>query len=370
MSKREQVRRYQLLGRLGIGALLLSCPLSCLLLSGRQAQTVPGPESPNLRGKLKGHLILAEPVGGISSITLSSGVKSTLRPPDFRDIADIPNAHSVSGPDTAGRFAFVDNRMVLKQHELHVMKLDGTGARTLFERPGDALWGDPVGDHLALSPRGEQIALISDLTRVQMDSPPAYLGEGTLETWDIRKAAGTKHGITALDTALSWFPDGRKLAYVSLLPPGTLPPDPSGEDSVAGSFGGWLRQPITCILDLDTGKSRPLHRGWNPVVSSDGKTLLLCDFETHWHLVDVHTGKSRPVSAPGAWGPPLALRDSKLVLYPALPTAGSKIQWTRNNSPLVGKKLMLTIKVADLDTGEFQTLFDTYDARMAISAGH
>lgn len=79
VGKREQVRRYQLLGRLGIGAVLLSCPLRRLFLGRYQPQTVPGPESLKLREQLDGHLVLAEPLGAISAISLRSGTKSVMR---------------------------------------------------------------------------------------------------------------------------------------------------------------------------------------------------------------------------------------------------------------------------------------------------
>jgi hypothetical protein len=57
------------------------------------------------------------------------------------------------------------------------------------------------------------------------------------------------------------------------------------------------------------------------------------------------------------------------VIYWGLPTAGTNIAYTKNNSPLSGPKEMLTIKIAEINTTKFQTIVPYIDPRKAVSFG-
>lgn len=140
-----------------------------------------------------------------------------------------------------------------------------------------------------------------------------------------------------------WLPDGRRLAYTALVPARNAVPVPDNNEGFGHDFRLWSRVPVIHILHTATVKAQLLHVGWNPVVSTDGKSLLASDYAGRWRLVDTASGRSRPVSAPGVMGYPIGLLDSRIAIYPALPTSGTRIKWTKNNSPLVGKKLMLSI---------------------------
>jgi hypothetical protein len=65
----------------------------------------------------------------------------------------------------------------------------------------------------------------------------------------------------------------------------------------------------------------------------------------------------------------IALLNGSLVLYWGLPTTGSVLRYTQHNSPLVGKKLMLTVKVAQINSNKFLTLVPYVDPRDRVSFG-
>ena len=57
------------------------------------------------------------------------------------------------------------------------------------------------------------------------------------------------------------------------------------------------------------------------------------------------------------------------VLYWALPTDGATAAFTGRNSPMVGPKQLLSLKVADLDSGAFATVYADLDPRARVGYG-
>src|SRR5262249_27839153 len=162
---------------------------------------------------------------------------------------------------------------------------DGANDTELFSRPGDAMWArqGEIGHALALSPTRGCVAFLSGLQSVQM--PDALLSAGSLEIWDIAQKAGRKADVTAVDESLSWFPAGKRLAYVALVPPGEVAKSASELGDFGACFKKWDKVPAVHVLDIDTGKKTFLHLGWRPVVASDGKTVLVQDFDNRLRLV-------------------------------------------------------------------------------------
>lgn len=251
----------------------------------------------------------------------------------------------------------------------------GRPRKILFTRPGDALWDHVIGEYLTLTPDGERVAYVRDAQGTQF--PGAYLMEGLIEILDIRTGKTTQPRIRALDQGICWFPDDRRLAYVQAIPAASTPALAAGEDGFGSTFAGWDRIPVVHVLDTQTGQTRKVHVGWTPRASTDGRQLMVEDMVsdggTQWvsrrRLVDLQSGASKPVTLPGAVGSVLALKPDGTVLYWALPTAGTPLRSTRNNSPLVGAKPMLTLKVGVLNTGRFQTVVPYIDPRTRATWG-
>src|SRR5688500_15276668 len=113
-----------------------------------------------------------------------------------------------------------------------------------------------------------------------------------------------------MDSYLSWFPDCKRLAYVAMVPAGDVKFDEQFR-SFAKSYRAWKNVPVVHILDLETGKQTPRHVGWRPLVSSDGKSILVHDEHNNTRIVQVDTGKSQSVHWRGSDGGAIALVDSK-----------------------------------------------------------
>jgi hypothetical protein len=353
----------------------------------REASTVPGPETDKLLPAKSGYVLFAfgadqpegMPAGEIVALQLP-GLKTTVvRPRPAVNRVDMPTIHALSGPDAIGRIAYIEDHFFVadennRRHLSKTIRLNGTNDTALFSRPGDAMWAKSgghgeIGDDLALSPVGGRVAFLSGLLNTQM--PGALLHTGTVEIWDVEKKARTKASFKAIE-GLAWFPDGKRLAYVKLMDPKEVPATAATAgphaDSFAGAFQGWRKLPAVFIRDVDAETEVFLHVGWHPVVSSDGQAVLVSNLGGDWRRVEAATGKSVPASWPGMWGP-VALATQDVVLSLCLPTKGTKVQFTRHNSPLAGPKEMLSLKLAKVNANEFQTVVANIDPRTLISSG-
>jgi hypothetical protein len=365
-------------------ALLLA---GCAVAKGPPLPTVDGPETLDLVQGVGGHIVMDRPVGGIVAVSLPALKEVVVRAPDQGE-----PIHSLSGPDAAGRIAYVEwaGSPEARGHRLKVIGLDGQGDREIFSRPGDTgfvpggygpsgavpagdkrgPWDQLIGSELALAPAGGQVAFVSKLKGVQMHNPSAHLDVGSLEVWDVANETGREAGTTALDASLlSWFPDGKRLAYAELVSRDQLGKVAEDLGDFLAGFGRWDKIPAVHVLDVATGKKSLLHPGWDPVVSADGKTVLVKNFDGRYRRVEVQSRKSRAVEWPGGWGSAIALLDGHLVLYWGLPTTGAPPRYTEHNSPLRGPKPMLTLKLAQVDSKKFQTVVPFIDPRCKVSFG-
>ena len=66
---------------------------------------------------------------------------------------------------------------------------------------------------------------------------------------------------------------------------------------------------------------------------------------------------------------PLWLIDDDLLLYVGKPPPAAPVKMTENNSPLVGPKPLMSLKLAELSTGRFQTIIPDFDTRTPVSFG-
>jgi len=337
----------------------------------QEPHTVPGPEAEDLVARVRGTIVISEPVGGLRTVLLPRKDLSTPRVPD----SGLLPVHSVAGPDARGRIAFIENDMLKKHHSLKLIGLDGEGEATVFEAQGDTLWEHAAGKYLALDARGELLALVARAEGMQLRSRDAYLMEGELEVWRVESRERVASPHRALDDTLAWFPDGKRLAYTALIDPAEaealLRVHVRPDEEFGRATKGWERVPAVHVLDLETGRSRAVHAGERPLVSPDGRSILLQDFELHWRILDLETNQSRPFAAVGAIHPgAIAFVDPDTVLYWAWPTEGSATEYTEHNSPLVGKKQMRALKLVDLRDGRFQTAVPFVDPRHAVSFGN
>lgn len=338
-------------------------------------ETVPGPETKGISKDLNGTLLFDKPVGGLVSISLPSQKEKYIRKPNETACDEsLGVVHSVSGPDINGRIAIIEDHIVKnRRHLLKIYEMNNDSVSTIFERKGTALGGDAAGDFLALSPIHGYVALVTNTSSVQLRGPDVLLKYGTLEIWDIKMKNKLSIECKALDIGLSWFPDGKHLAFVDLLNRDVTNKLYITKDTPNKRYGKsnlqWPRVPTVSILNVETGNVKNLFIGWRPVVSEDGDAIMMGDYDNNWIIFYLNEAIIKPVDPPGIIRlGALHLTRSK-VFYWGLPTKGTELKATKMHSPLVGSKPMYTLKVAEIETGKFETVIPYVDYRTKISYG-
>jgi hypothetical protein len=344
------------------------------------AATVDGPETPTLVNNLKGYL-LTNDSGDITAVSLPNLDSRVVYHPRRRADGMGPTIHALSGPDLSGRVAYIEDYFFVeddkdKRHKLKAVNVDGTADTELFTRLGDALWATSaagkgeIGSYLALAPTGGRVAFISQSKNKQM--PQALLTVGRMEIWNIADKSHVETDVIANDEPMSWFPDGERIAYTAMVKRADLPANTPDLETAGKYFGEtWNEFPAIYIYDVNAKKSTFFHVGWNAVVSQDGKSILVGSYvgeDFPWQRIDVATGKASPVKLPGAAGNVIGATADR-VIYIGLPTKGTAVQFTKNNSPLVGPKEVLTIKVSNDAGTQLQTIVAEIDPRSESSFG-
>jgi hypothetical protein len=337
-------------------------------------------------GDAKGSILGGRPQSGtrIVATSLPARMEKTIHTLQRGSIT-----HNLSGPDESGRVVYLEDYFFVpdaeKRHLLKCVSLKDDKETTIFTKPGSAMWATSavqtrdghgvIGTYLALAPRGGNVALLSKINSRQM--PGALLNEGRLEIWNLDKKKKVEIAeIKALNQPMAWFPDGNQLAYVKLTPIKQIPEKGSGSE-LLGSYAkrDWEDVPAIFLLDLKTGKSAFLAVGWQPAISPDGKTLIVTGAKK-LYSVDLATGKATDLNLPKVayrtWDPApvvVGIAVDGTVFHRGLPLTGKRAKTTSGNSPLVGRKPMLTVRAANPATGKSVVVIPYFDPRHRISFG-
>jgi hypothetical protein len=342
-----------------------------------QDLTVPGPEANGLASQVDGYLVRTRRRTELIAMSLPKRVEKLVRRTAAEDADFYPTFHAISGPDSQGRLVYIEDHFFVadtktRRHLLKQIQIDGTGDTTYFSRAGSAMWActaagnGEIGTHLGLSPVGGKIAFVSGLKAKQM--PKALLHEGSIEIWDAEKKLRLDATAEAINQPLSWFPDGKRLAYVKLAARDSLDKASAGMEAFGKYFGeAWADVPAIYILDVTSGRSSFLHVGWTPVVSCDGKEVYVGGWDIQsrfsWLCYNLESRKSTAADWQGDAGGPIAIPTKTLVLFKGLPTATSK------QAVDLTERRMISLKVATTNSRNFQTLVRDFDPRDLVSFG-
>jgi hypothetical protein len=333
---------WQSIVRLGVGFALCAAT-SCAWLGpfctfgphpGEPLPTVEGPEDPSLVADTHGTLIAIDRQDPthIEATSLPTLVRSRF--------AIAREAMSISGPDLAGRVAYLERHQGDPEgYSIRILSLATGEDSAVLDRQG-AL--NPASE-IAIAPSGGWIAFTSSIDRSHSyDYTP----------WSLELVDPSSGRLTNVPGDIAqhrplWFPDGRRLAFVAT----------RAED----------RASITFILDVLTGERRVVRAGTSAGhvrgISADGRALWFGDGD-RLIRVDAETGAllQDGIDPPGRSGRTSAdptsswtivgeLPGGKL-LYDALPTTGAEQQLV--SGVVHGAKW--TIKLCDPGCTRFVTV--------------
>jgi len=333
-------------------------------------------ETPDLADRVAARVLIAADAGSVSVLDLRHWREGLKVHPAMRTaIADfngrLPPIWELSNPDAHGAFVALVSDAGDRRHALRLLHPD-QAQRVLRRQAGEPLWDRAVSG-MALSPDGRRLAMV-----VQTDPAARHrpLHLGRLAVLDLAAPPGADgfppelplppaaDGFAqVLGQRPAWINGGRQLLVAAAGPQGrtatgkpvapALQPDPQIE-----------------LIDLDQQTRTVVTQGHSPMACGQGAGFLLARGSSfNWSRVDAPGQELRAVPRRHGLGTPVALIDQRYLLFTGAAHPQSPRELTVNNSPLVGPKTMLALKVMDLQTQAVLTLLEGVDPRRRITAG-
>ena len=278
-----------------------------------------------------------------------------------------PAIWAISGPALTGEVALLEERR--SAWTISVVSAKAAGRRSVWAFDRTARVGSGIGKSLAFSRDGRRVGFL-DRCKEYNSGPAVELGElCRLQILDVLSRSVVRSVEGVLDAGMSWDTSGRHLFYcIELLHHGERHKFMAGEDRVSRSFGTPDATPVVVSMDVESGAAQEIAIGWAPIISESGRALLVNGRNSEFAVVTLATHAVRPVNWPGNAGSAVAF-DDEWVMFVGYPTAKNLIRWSTHNSPLVGRKQLLALKVSNPVTGAFETISNYVDPRAVVSYG-
>jgi hypothetical protein len=179
---------------------------------------------------------------------------------------------------------------------------DGTARReTALTSWQPASNSDMYDKMFSISPDENTIAIVRDDIDLRIDGLPLEARrQGPLELFDMRSKTWRDTGAIALNgSAVTWL-SADEIAYVRSVPQKEVPAALLPRDGeFASEFLNFPVVPMVFVRSLTTGHERALHAGIDIALTPDKKQLLIRDTKNRLRMVDVASGRHRPVALPG-----------------------------------------------------------------------
>ena len=333
-------------------------------------------ETAELADRVSARVLVATHAGSVSMLELRHWREGLKAHPAMRAAqADLggrlPPIWELSNPDARGAFVALVTDEGDRRHALRLLH-PGRAQRVLRREAGEPLWDRAVSG-MALSPDGRRLAMVVQ-TDPAVRHRPLHLGR--LVVLDLAAPPGAD-GLPPelplpraadgfpleLGQRPAWINGGRQLLVAAAGPQGRAATD----KPVAPAL---QPDPQIELIDLDQQTRTVVMPGHSPMTGGQGAGFMLARGSSfNWSQVDAPGEGLRPVPRKHGLSTPVALIDQRYLLFVGTPHPQSPRELTANNSPLVGPKTMLALKVMDLQTQAVLTLLEGVDPRRRITAG-
>ncbi len=229
---------------------------------------------------------------------------------------------------------------------------------------------------LSISPDGKRVAIVRNASDLR--GAAHFMKQGKLELYDIENNVWQNLEIDALDGHPVQWLDENRIAFARAVKREDMPTqllDPkSADDDFGNVYARAAFVPVVYVRDMRSKTERALHVGRIAIASPNGRELIVQDDarKTRRIALDGESLRStplRPLSAMTHNGI-IGFAGPAHIAYWAEPYEGRETQYTLSNSPLVGPKKLLSLRIANIENGEFVTAVERIDprARPSVSA--
>jgi hypothetical protein len=222
---------------------------------------------------------------------------------------------------------------------------------------------------LSISPDGKQVAIVKNA--LNMRGASHIMKQGELSLYDLESDSWRALAIDALDGHPVQWLDAERIVFARAVKRDDVPAHLITLENSSDEFGVVYSRasfvPLIYVRNLRTNSERAIHVGRIAIAAPSGRELIVQDDARKLRrvLIDGDSYRSTPLSAP-----PMMTHDGVIgfasaqhVLYWSEPFAGRELQYTLSNSPLVGPKKLLSLRIANIDNGEFVTAVQRIDPR-------
>ncbi len=222
---------------------------------------------------------------------------------------------------------------------------------------------------LSISPNGKRVALVRNASGARGASH--FMKQGTLDLYDIERNTWQSLEIDALDGhPVQWLDDNR-IVFARAVKRDDVPAPwfdaKNSNDDFGAVYSRAALVPVIFLRDLRSTSERALHIGRVAVASPSSRELIVQDdaLKMRRIAIDDEAMRSMPMAALPAMTHRgiVGFAGTTHVAYWAEPFAGRETQYTLSNSPLVGPKKLLSLRIANIENGEFITVVERVDPR-------
>lgn len=266
----------------------------------------------------------------------------------------------LTGPDEEGRIVYTaEGGDFGRTSYLALTTTRWENHEIIFSRSKRLIDSTPLGKPLELAPKGGYVTFVRKDGRI----PDEFY---TLEIWNVLNKQKVDEFPVSWSTRVSWFSDGIRFAYEKYIHYSEVPNFaslPTDWGGLYATYGWWPQAPVTFIYNMSEKTHTLLHTGSSPKVAFGDAGIVLSDANFKNHLVDLVTKQPKQRIDWPVIDSIISFAGPNTLLCLGLPTAGTPARWTRVYSPFVRTRPMLSVKLVDLSTGEFQTVIPHIDPK-------
>ncbi|HXH61478.1 MAG TPA: hypothetical protein VNI20_08980 [Fimbriimonadaceae bacterium] len=342
---------------LGCGALMFACqnflkPRPEDVIAKDAHETAVKAADLGLHGTL-----LVDKINHLDVVDVETGDTSEVLPLKGDD-----TVFALAGPNRKGIAAVVVNNMMAKRHRLIRLDLATGEAETVFERKGDALWQDAIGESISVAADANVVLVHVGKGHTQLYDPQAYMASGELQIVNLDTGEVRAIAEDAFDTDTALSSTGAEAWFVRAYNRNRARSLPGGAQLTASNS----RTPV--VFHWSASGETPVAPGWGVRVSADEKTLVIEENGQSERLLSASGQSLEPTGLPDYTYGVAYIESNGIMVTTAQQIRTNDVQFTRNNG-MPGPRPMARIVGFDAKTGRVANLYPAVDPRWDWSYG-